>query len=110
MEDRARLEQIAAVFPASRGVIMRTMPRQPDGLASVERKDRAVHLESLRGLVSRWPGVPEPIKDAVPFTKVVSAEVFNDPQLQLATFYCQRFFDISGRAAIIPRVSFAVPK
>lgn len=52
---------------------------------------------------------PELFKDGVPFTKAVSAVIFDEQELQLAIFYCQNFFNVTGRAAIIPYVLSVVP-
>lgn len=103
VEQRARQDLINQIFPHDRGIIMKRLPDTTNGLASSSPKDRAAHLENLRLLVSRWPNVPASVKQSVPFTSITSPSVFEQREIEITAFYCQTFFDLAGRAPIIPR-------
>ncbi|KAF7792927.1 hypothetical protein EIP86_004030 [Pleurotus ostreatoroseus] len=104
--DRMRINQINAVFPASRGILMKRLPTRADGLATIHRGDWAPYVESLRILISSWPKCPLTIKNASPFTGSLPYNLYDEQERRLFTFYCQTFYSIAGRAASIPRHLF----
>lgn len=74
---------LSAVFPADRGLVIKTFPKTPDGLASPSFAGRTVYLEALRQVLSRWPGVPDELKNCAPLTSIPSfvrvASRYDDP-------------------------------
>ena len=101
--DQERRQLIGAVFPAQRGLVLQQLPAAPDGLASLEARARAPYLEALRQVLCRWPFVPDVLKNSVPFPSISSLVMFGERELQLLLFYCQTFFEVCGRAPIVPR-------
>jgi hypothetical protein len=73
-------------------------PTSDQGLAALVWKDRAPYLKIFREIMSAWPGFP---RDAKGLKLTSPGEVAFVEKL-LANFYCQTFFDFSGRAPITP--------
>lgn len=97
-----RKKLIAQVFPANRGLVMKVLPAHDDGLAATERSVRAPYVEALRQVVLRWPRVPQTLLNSGDLA-VVADGAFQEMEKELARFYCQSFFDVCGRAPVIPR-------
>lgn len=74
-------------------------PRPLQGLPAEASNDRVDTLESLRILVSRWPGCP-PVLQTKSFRYGVDT---TELERVLAKFYCQCAFLKFGRAAAVPR-------
>lgn len=73
-------------------------PTSDQGLAALVWQDRAQYLKIFREIMSPWPGFPP---DAGHLKLTSPSEVAFVEKL-LANFYCQTFFDFSGRAPITP--------
>lgn len=101
--NRERHALLGAVFPSAPAHRLNALPNVVDGLASQDRARRAPFLEALRRVVSRWPQVSISLKDCPPFTVIESAILFDVMEMELAKFYCQTFFQVAGRAPVVPR-------
>ncbi len=91
------------VFPPSRPFHLKQLPTAIDGLAASDLVSRARYLDALRLLLSRWPSVPPSIKSSQSLLNVASVPLLEKVERDMAKFYCQTFYEVSGRAAIIPR-------
>lgn len=96
-------ELIAKVFPASKHWHYTAFPQEPIGLCSPNASERIPCLNALRELMLAWPDVPEELATSSPLDTHMPADQVTNIEKLLAIFYCQTFFNISGRAAIIPR-------
>ena len=84
--------------------VMPLVPPKPSGsLSATNIRTRAENLEALRTLMCRWPDHP-------PHFDTLKLDNPALPDSDLSTFerdatlhYCQRFYEWSGRAAVIPR-------
>lgn len=103
IEEHQRLDLISRVFPSDQGLIFKRLPLRVQGLACESVQERAVYLEALRQVVSRWPSVPTKIKHAVPMTHHMAPAFFKLREKDLLLYYCQTFFEVSGRPPALPR-------
>lgn len=103
IDEEHRLGLIARVFPADCDLLYSRLPRQVEGMACEKICDRAAYFEALRQVVRRWPSVPLDIKDSTPLTLIKSHTLYLTMEKALARFYCQTFFELSGRAPVLPR-------
>ncbi|KAJ3524506.1 hypothetical protein NM688_g8547 [Phlebia brevispora] len=97
-----RRERIQKVF-GGRPLIMSALPTRNEGLAASNIMDRVYHLEALRVIMRRWPDVPEEIKSLPPLTVAMSVDQLSTIEVAMCSHYAQRFYDVAGRAAILPR-------
>lgn len=96
-------ELLSCIFPSDHGLIIKSPPSSPNGLAMSSIGNRALYLESLRTVVCRWLDVPDSLKNCIPFTSLVSHMLLVQKEEELTLFYCQTFFVTAGRAPILPR-------
>ncbi|PSR71685.1 hypothetical protein PHLCEN_2v12441, partial [Hermanssonia centrifuga] len=96
-----RQEKIAKVF--SDGQLMRPvrLPTSSRGLAATHIEDRRDSIQALHQLVLRWPEVPRAIVDSNTVPNMNTAAL-QSLEIALATYYVQKFYEVSGRAATIP--------
>jgi hypothetical protein len=93
------------VFPGD-GFLVGTMPTSDHGLAADQWEDRLPFVEKLRKLMLDWLGeLARKLKairalDSVDF--VPTRSDVEKVERIVASFYCQTFFDFSGRAPITP--------
>ncbi len=80
------------------------IPMQDRGLAAAEPSQRRPYVIALVKLMSTWAVSDIPSC----FSRVDSSDVHEFLQIEeaAASFYTQKFYDISGRAPIIPHVLF----
>ena len=100
---RSRSEQLLRVFPMSGDVLgsfmISEIPNRDLGLTSFDLEERNRHLVALGKLMCPWKGCPDSIRDASRLPIEAHVQALEEA---CATFYCQSFFDIFGRAPIIP--------
>ena len=97
--DRERI--IESVFDG-RPFVSDTLPTANTGLAADDIRDRAASLDGLRRLILRWPNVPSTIDDSI-LTETTPVDVLERAERELTSFYCQTFFELSGRPPTVPR-------
>ena len=98
--DRERI--IEAVFDG-RAFVSDTLPTSNAGLAAQDIRERAPSLDGLRRLVMRWPHVPQTIRDYPMLTETTPIDDLERAEREMSCYYCQTFFEHSGRAPILPR-------
>lgn len=98
-----RAELIDQVSPGCRHWYFRAFPQNSTGLTSYELHDRIPCLEALRRLMLDWPNVPHDLKESPSLDLTTSPDTVTTVERAIASFYVQSFFDVSGRAAVIPR-------
>ncbi|PSR74702.1 hypothetical protein PHLCEN_2v9630 [Hermanssonia centrifuga] len=91
------------VFPPSRPFHMKELPTKVDGLAASNLADRVRYLDALRQIVCRWPNVPPSIQSSPSLLDLSSAPFLEKIEREMAQFYCQTFYEVSGRAAVLPQ-------
>lgn len=101
-ESQRRL-MVNNVFPPSRPFHMKELPTKVDGLAASNLADRVRYLDALRQIVCRWPNVPPSIQSSPSLLDLSSAPFLEKIEREMAQFYCQTFYEVSGRAAVLPR-------
>ena len=101
--EMVRRRRIAAVF-ADRQYLIPTPPHtQRQGFFSPDVRDRAEGLESLRRLMVRWPRHP-PMFDTLHISLDTPRDTIQLFERDAAEFYVQQFYEMSGRAAVVPRM------
>lgn len=88
---------------ANRPFIPTAIPKKSEGIAADDMQDRAASLEALRRLMCRWPGVPDRIKSFARISSSTPQHELLQVEKALAAHYVQTFWEVSGRAATIPR-------
>ena len=73
------------------------------GLNAYHVADRVKAVEAFRLLVSRWPGTPPSIVQAVPITVESTKDSVVYMERLLVGWYLQMFWEHAGRAATVPR-------
>ena len=100
---RSRSGQFLRVFPMSGDVLgsfmINEIPNRDLGLTSFDLEECNRHLVALGKLMCPWKGCPDLIRDASRLLIEVHVQALEEV---CATFYCQSFFNIFGRAPIIP--------
>ncbi|KAJ3528721.1 hypothetical protein NM688_g7958 [Phlebia brevispora] len=96
---RGRIEKVFGGRP----LILSTLPTRNEGLAASDIKDRVPSLEALRVIMHRWPDAPEEIKSLPPLTAAMTVDELARIEVAICSHYAQRFYDVAGRAAILPR-------
>ncbi|KAJ3551478.1 hypothetical protein NM688_g4684 [Phlebia brevispora] len=96
---RGRIEKVFGGRP----LILSTLPTRNEGLAASDIQDRVHSLEALRVIMHRWPDVPEEIKSLPPLTAAISVDELTRIEVAMCSHYTQRFYNVAGRAAILPR-------
>lgn len=103
LERAEREALLSAVFPADRGLVIKTFPTTQNGLAASLSACRTAYLEALRQVLSRWPEVPEDLRNCAPLTSTTSVIRVAKAEKEMALFYCTTFFRVTGRAPVLPR-------
>ena len=94
---------IAAIFPDEHCTIPSTPPPKDRGLSACTIEGRMQSLEALRRLVVRWPEHP-PHFDHFTLTMPSERARLLAFERDVAFFYVQNFYQMSGRAAVVPRI------
>ncbi len=102
MLEGLRRAMIQSIF-ADRPPILTALPTENVGLAAADILKRAASLEALRQLMSRWPSVPDSIKNVQALTEMDSSALSRAEAL-ICKYYVQTFWETAGRAATIPRL------
>ncbi|THG97163.1 hypothetical protein EW026_g4788 [Hermanssonia centrifuga] len=96
-----RQEKIARIFPDAQPMRPVRLPTSCRGLAASHIEDRRDSLHALYEVVRRWPEVPPAIRDSGGVRNLNVARL-ESLERALATYYVQKFYEVSGRAATIP--------
>lgn len=89
----------SSVF-ADRSLVPNEYPHENLGLASLQSIAVMASVENLRRVMLEWPRIPSSIK--LPLTFPQTLEYLRDVEESVCNFYCQRFFDLCGRAPVVP--------
>ncbi|KAH9920765.1 uncharacterized protein B0H18DRAFT_956901 [Fomitopsis serialis] len=93
-----RLALLSACF-ADRQLVPTHYPQSNVGLASLHRQNLAVFVECLRRVVLHWPNSHSMQRHLRPEDHPqLVVEIEHD----VVSFYCQTFYDVTGRAAVVP--------
>ncbi|PSR71496.1 hypothetical protein EW026_g3864 [Hermanssonia centrifuga] len=98
-QDRRRL--IAAVFPHD--FVLSSLPTGIEGLAALDVSSRIPYLAALQKVLSRWPAAPGDVKGPSIYVYASSGMRVEKTERQMAEFYCQTFYQVAGRAPVLPR-------
>ncbi|PSS28485.1 hypothetical protein PHLCEN_2v2966 [Hermanssonia centrifuga] len=101
LSEHERRRLIASVFPND--FVMTALPTRIDGLAALDVSTRLPYLECLQKILSRWPGAPDDICSTRIRMYASSVPRVEWIEKQMAEFYCQTFYQVAGRAPILPR-------
>lgn len=74
------------------------------GLRAQEVRARVRSLESLRQLMMRWPNCPQCLKDYTDLSRCPEATIM-EFERAATRYYCQKFYEWSARAPVVPRVA-----
>ena len=98
-----REAQLSYIFPEDSSFSVVSLP-EPDtpGLFAPLPHHRIPSLNALHDTLRKWPLCPLGIAKAKPLQTSDAADTIVDFELQLACFYTQTFFDVAGRAPIVP--------
>ena len=98
-----REAQLSRIFPEDSSVYVISLPRPdtPSLFASLPHH-RIPFLNALHDLLRKWPLCPSGIANAVPLKTSDTVDAIMDFELRLACFYTQTFFDVAGRAPLVP--------
>lgn len=100
--EATRRREIQAIFQ-DRPAVPRSLPvADRAGLWATEIKDRVASLEALRALVSRWPDAPTALRNAH-LNDTDTVQHLVEMERLICQYYVQTFWEIAGRAAIVPR-------
>ncbi|TFY55956.1 hypothetical protein EVJ58_g7921 [Rhodofomes roseus] len=94
----SRRSQLSSCFPDRRLVITH-YPLANVGLAALHPHSLAVYVEALRRIMTTWPDTNSL---QIPVRPEDTPQLILDVEHTVVSFYCQRFFDVCGRAAVIP--------
>lgn len=102
-QEADRLMQLGRVFPSEGLYTVHGLPA-PDtpSLVAPLPHHRLSALNALREILVRWPLCPSNIKDGGPLLSTASVEAIECLEFQMACFYTQSFFDVAGRAPLVP--------
>lgn len=79
------------------------LPGSHTDFATERIRDRLANLEAFRTVVCRWPHVPDDIRNGV-FASTCTDVLLHDREKKLVQFYVQSFYDVAGRAPLVPHV------
>ncbi|KAI0739112.1 hypothetical protein C8Q80DRAFT_231131 [Daedaleopsis nitida] len=87
--------------------VLHSLPVLPDPDESLRLYDPLPHrrvsaLEAFRQVLLRWPKCPVELSRSVPITTCMTAEEIISLELEMTKFYVFSFFEMSGRAPIVP--------
>ena len=105
-QDRAIQEDIiGGLFPEG---VVHAVPSLPtphsSGLFSALPHRRIKALNAFKAVLHRWPGCPSIISQQEPLRVSDATSVIEEVEFNLASFYVNTFFQLSGRAPIVPHL------
>ncbi|PIL22934.1 hypothetical protein GSI_15630 [Ganoderma sinense ZZ0214-1] len=101
--EKERVVLLGRIFPSdSLFSVVHLPPRDECGLFASLPHHRIPSLNALRDVLSQWPLFPQHVAARRPLQISDSVDTIHEVELALAGFYTQTFFDIAGRAPIIP--------
>ncbi|KAH9907636.1 uncharacterized protein B0H18DRAFT_591557 [Fomitopsis serialis] len=93
-----RRAEIAKCFPNG-SLVLTQYPASNGGLASLQSGVLAAYVEHLRRVLAKWPNASSLQRTLRPEDHPnLILEVEHD----VVSFYCQAFYDLCGRAAVVP--------
>lgn len=102
-EEARREEFLGQMFPSQSLYTVPGLPsRDSFGLFALLPRRRLNSLNALREVLVRWPSCPRSIVDAPPLQGSMSDGDIEAREYLLAQFYCSAFFELAGRAPIVP--------
>ena len=102
-QEPERLARLARVFPEeSMYAVLRLPTPDSRSLGAPLPHHRIPSLNALREILIRWPSCPMEIKASTPLGTSASEQAIEELELKLAGFYTQMFFDVAGRAPLVP--------
>ncbi|KAJ3556962.1 hypothetical protein NM688_g1737 [Phlebia brevispora] len=104
VEENEHRELIAAIFPSSHHLSSTCFPSSDLGITAHKMWARAKYLEAFRQVLRRWPDVPAEVRNCVPLPSIPSSTLFHTVERKMTGFYCQKFFDVAGRAPTVPHM------
>ena len=104
-DEHRRDKIVADVFPPAHGIQLKDFPSWSRGLGAHSSELRAPYLDAFRRLLLRWPDVPSHFEH-ISFVTLTSPDEYTSLEVQLLVFYCQMFFDVSGRP---PTILYEIP-
>ena len=94
---------VARVFPAGSLWAVSRLPEGDSwGLFAALPHRRINALNALREILTSWMLCPQKTRVAKPLQLSDSVETIEEMELWLALYYTQMFFDVAGRAPIVP--------
>ena len=103
VSEMTRRSRVAAVFADEQYMVPTPPHMQREGFFSPDVRDRGRGLEGLRRLMVRWPKHPRRF-ETLRISPNTPRDVLQDFERDAAQFYCQQFYEMSGRAPVIPRM------
>ena len=105
-----REDELAKVFPSHtiHGLVSLPTTRSA-GLFAASPRLRIQSLNALRELFSCWPGCPATILEAQPLRGTETDAEIEAVEHALATLYVTTFFDLFGRAPLVPHLLPPIP-
>ena len=105
VQEKDRVALLARVFPTdSLYSVLRLPASDTPSLFAALPHLRIPSLNALRDVLLQWPLCPEKIKNCQPLQICDSVEAIHELELHLAAFYTQMFFDVAGRAPLVPHL------
>ena len=104
--EKERIALLSRVFPSDDLFSVTHIPPRPDGgvFASLPHR-RISSLNAFRDVISQWPLFPRELTRQRPLQISDTVDTILDVEMALAVFYAQTFFDMAGRAPIVPHCS-----
>nr|VWP01367.1 Dehydrogenase with different specificities [Ganoderma boninense] len=102
-QESERAARLARVFPEESMLRVLRLPA-PDSrsLSAPLPHHRIPSLNALREILLLWPFCPPEIKRRAPLDTSASEQAIEELEVELAAFYTQTFFDVAGRAPLVP--------
>ena len=104
--EKERFALLSRVFPSDNLFTVLHIPSHDDpGLFASLPHRRISSLNAFRDVLSQWPLFPRELARRGPLQISDTVDAILDVEMALAVFYTQTFFDLAGRAPIVPHRS-----
>ena len=105
VQEKDRLALLGRVFPSgSLHSVFHVPTSDTRGLFAALPHHRISSLNAFREILVQWPLCPVKIKSRPPLQIQDTVEAIQNVELELASFYTQMFFDVAGRAPLVPHL------
>lgn len=95
---------VTKVWPDGHFLFPTTPACPTQGLWAENIRDRACALDGLRCLFRRWPAHPASFDTVGELTRATDVQTLEQFERAAIRYYCQQFFEMFGRAPVVPRV------